>query len=136
MTNPNPIQAFVDHMTRQWAQERARSQLTLGKLIDALEGLPADAAVADLGEDHSYRGYYSDLAFEPEVAETTAGELARRLRRDCLGSVYEGYKGGEFRMDHTTPLWVAEYSCCGDRIMGLALEGDVVRFVLQPEDDS
>lgn len=58
------IQAMVDGMTVRWQRERAETQMTLGKMIATLEAMPEGTEVANLNSAHSYRGYYSDLAFE------------------------------------------------------------------------
>lgn len=62
---------------------------------------------------HSYRGFYEDLAFEDgEGGETsiatTVGDLLAELRR-AWGAIFQGYKGGEFPMKDTTPIWRSEY---------------------------
>jgi hypothetical protein len=43
---------------------RLSRSLTLGELIGFLKSLPPSLKVWDLTNDHSYRGYYRDLAFE------------------------------------------------------------------------
>jgi hypothetical protein len=58
------LQAMIDGMSAGWQKERAESQMTLGKLIDKLDSLPPETKLEGFGEPHSYRGYYSDLAFE------------------------------------------------------------------------
>jgi hypothetical protein len=116
----HPIQTMVDAMSAQWRQERSNSQMTLLELIHKLETLNPSAKVRGFGTPHSYRGYYSDLAFDPsEASEKTAHELAVEVR-NCLGQTYEGYKGGDFYMGKTTPLWIAMYGMCGDKLMGLS----------------
>lgn len=42
------IQALVDGMSARHQRERAEAQMTLGKLIAALEAMPSDAQVANL----------------------------------------------------------------------------------------
>lgn len=98
---------------------------TLGDLIDTLEHLPGEADVRfdfpsgfiDHRRNHfdSYRGYYSHLAIayrDPDASPfidmpiCTVGRLLdMALRTD--GMRLTGWKGGEYRMDRTTPLWVA-----------------------------
>ena len=115
-------QALIDGLKAQWQRERAESQMTLGKLIAALESMPPDSHVDGIDSPHSYRGYYSDLAFEPRHEKTTVSELLQTCR-DTMGQVFEGYKGGDFVMGALTPLWVANYGCTGMRIMGLSTSG-------------
>jgi hypothetical protein len=116
------MQALVDGMNAQWMRERAETQMTLGKLIDALAALPQDTQVERLGDEHSYRGYYSDLAFERFEGTIPASELLATCRR-ALGKRYEGYKGGDYYMHEGTPVWIADYGRCGLKIMALNADG-------------
>lgn len=118
------LQDLIDGMSARWMRERAETQLTLGALIEALEKLPPDKLVANLHSPHSYRGYYSDLAFELE------GELrkAEEILADCrgaMGRVFKGYKGGDYVMGARTPLWVANYGCTGMKLMALREDGSI-----------
>ena len=125
MNNYNDIDLIMKGLSEQWAEERSRTQLTLGKLIAALEKLPADQPVTNLTNPHSYRGYYRDLAFEQGEGTQPAGQLLA-LCRGAMGQVFTGWKGGEFAMTALTPLWVAEHGCTGLRIMKLTKKGKVV----------
>lgn len=116
------LQALVDGMSAQWQKERAETQMTLGGFIDALEKLPPDLKIEGLGELDSYRGYYSDLAFEPSSEYKTAAKLLEECRA-AMGEVFQGYKGGDYCMGRNTPLWVASYGCCGKRLMAIADDG-------------
>lgn len=118
------MQALIDGLSAQWQRERSDSQMTLGGLIHALEGMPADAQVANLCGAHSYRGYYCDLAFERAEGTRAAGDLLAECR-NCMGQVFEGYKGGDFMMGASTPLWVAEYGCSGDKLMAVHADGTI-----------
>ena len=118
------LQALVDGMSEQWKRERAETQVTLGKLIAALETMPQDAQVANLRNAHSYRGYYSDLAFERAVGMRDAAELLAECR-NAMGRVFQGYKGGDYVMGETTPMWVAAYGCCGEKLMALHADGAI-----------
>jgi len=115
------MQALIDGMNHIRQNERAKTQMTLGKLINHLERIPPKTLVK-LGEPHSYRGYYCDLAFEG--IESTAGE-ALMMCRKCLGEVFIGYKGGEYQMGKLTPVWVAFYGDCGKKIMAINDDGTV-----------
>jgi hypothetical protein len=55
---------------------------------------------------HSFRGNYYDLAFvlRPNV---TVGECLATAK-SAVGSRYEGYKGGEYKMDEYSDVWFAE----------------------------
>lgn len=144
----NPIQAAINGMSAAWRDERSKTQMTLGGLIAALEALPPERKVVGIGNPMSYRGYYSDLAFSPvagwstdrrtpeeanKPAETTVGELLATARA-CMGEVFEGYKGGDFVMGKTTPLWIAGYSHCGPRLMGLNTDADPITPITAEEE--
>ena len=118
------IQAMIDGMSAQWQRERAETQMTLGKLIAALEAMPEGAEVANLRDAHSYRGYYSDLAFELSDDTRPAVELLSECRA-AMGQVFCGYKGGDFVMGALTPMWVAHYGCTGKKLMALNSDGTI-----------
>lgn len=122
----NHMQALVDGMSAQWARERAETQMTLGKMIEALEAMPPERAIDRLGELDSYRGYYSDLAFEPASGKMPAAELLNACKA-AMGKVFQGYKGGDFMMGALTPLWIAPYGCCGQKIMGFTDDGEIIK---------
>lgn len=85
-------------------------------MIRILETYPKDMKVANIAKNcHSYRGYYSDLAFEH--GETTVADLLKCCRK-AIGSTFVGYKGGEYVMDEHTSVYVAEYGCCGRILCG------------------
>ena len=89
-----------------------------------LEAMPEGAMVANLESPHSYRGYYSDLAFEKDDGLRSVKELLDSCK-SCMGQVFEGYKGGDFVMGALTPVWIAEYGCCGVKIMGIREGGEI-----------
>jgi hypothetical protein len=126
------LQAMIDGMGAAWQRERAATQMTLGVLIEALEALPADRTITGLAGAHSYRGYYCDLAFKPASEVRTVGELLAECRA-AMGEVFEGYKGGDFTMGRTTPLWVACWGDCGERLMGLATDTTPIRPITSPD---
>lgn len=118
------LQALVDGMSAQWQRERAETQITLGKLIEALEAMPPDAQVANLDNEHSYRGYYEDLAFERLDGTRPASDLLADCKA-AMGRVFQGYKGGDFVMGALTPVWVANCGCCGAKLTAIYAGGDV-----------
>lgn len=118
------MQALFDGMAAQWQRERAETQMTLGKLIAALEAMPEGAEVANLRDAHSYRGYYSDLAFEQNDGMRPATELLAECKA-AMGRVFCGYKGGDFVMGELTPVWLAYYGCCGLKLMALHAGGEI-----------
>lgn len=90
-------------MAKVWQLERASSQMTLGKFIDRLQSIPHDTPV-NIGNPHSYRGFYEDLAFESQPGR--AGAVLELCRR-AMGEVFTGYKGGDYQMGRNSPVWVA-----------------------------
>ena len=122
--NQNNIQAMFDGLSAQWQRERSKSQLTLGALIAALEAMPPDSQVANLRDPDSYRGYYSDIYFEKNEGTRPAQELLQECK-NAMGKVFTGYKGGDFVMGELTPLWIASYGNCGDKLMAVHAGGEV-----------
>ena len=118
------MQALFDGLSKEWQRERAGIQLTLGGLITALEAMPGDAPVANLQDPGSYRGYYEDLCFERSPGTRPASELLADCKA-AMGKVFEGYKGGDYVMGELTPLWVATYGCCGDRLLAIHAGGEI-----------
>lgn len=119
------MQALVDGMSAKWQRERADTQLTLSKLIAALEAMPADAQVANLRDMASYRGYYSDLYFERHDGTRPAAELLAECKA-AMGQVFTGYKGGDYVMGALTPLWISHYgTASGTKLMAVHAGGDI-----------
>ena len=118
------VQALIYGMSAQWQRERAETQMTLGKLIGTLEAMPKGAEVANLNDAHSYRGYYSDLAFEQGEGTRPVAALLAECKA-AMGQVFCGYKGGDFVMGAMTPVWVATYGCCGQKLMALHAGGEM-----------
>jgi hypothetical protein len=111
--------------------------ISLRGLIELLEARPKDQTVrfdfggfAPKGID-SYRGYYDHLAIgyaepEPPWEDPKVGSVLAMLR-EANGKTYEGYKGGDFRMDLDTPVWVANWSHSpGTTIIGVTGDYDTV----------
>ncbi len=119
------FQKLFDAMSAQDRQTRSRYHVTLGSLIEALREVDLDMQVLvrnEEGEDFfpgrfdSYRGYYADLSLTEGKEPMTVNTLLSQAEV-ALGSTFEGYKGGEFVMGEDTPLWFAEYGCCGPAIV-------------------
>lgn len=118
------LQNLFDGMTAQLQRERADTQMTLGKLIAALESMPETTTVANLRNLHSYRGYYVDLAFEHDGGVRPAKDLLRDCKA-AMGQVFQGYKGGDFVMGALTPIWQANYGQTGERIIAVYEDGRI-----------
>jgi len=119
------MQALIDGMNAKLMRERAETQMTLGYLITALECMPQYRFIDGIKEPHSYRGYYSDLAFE-QAGDKVKVSDALDMCKGAMGKVFKGYKGGDFVMGELTPVWIAEYGCCGKKIMELKPDGSFV----------
>jgi hypothetical protein len=126
------FQAAINAMNAADQKLRSGYHLTLGDAVQHLESMDSltpvefdDGLLPSIEEGvRSYRGYYSDLAIDSEAfgAPVTAGELAIMLR-SAIGETFYGYKGGEYIMTESTPLWRASYGCCGLAITGLEIQG-------------
>lgn len=94
--------------------------MTLGELIEALEAEPKDKLVFHgFNNPHSYRGYYNDLAFEP-AQDITVGEMLEAAR-SAVGKTFTGYKGGDFKMDTYTDVWLSEDGYASGETIGPTL---------------
>ena len=126
------IQKLFDAISDAAQDERKKYHLTLGGLIEALDGGHDTPVRFDNGmsptQPHSYRGYYADLAFERTDGVVTAERLLVGAR-NCIGRTFEGYKGGDFVMSEDTPLWVASYGCTGEALVGISMVDGA--FVIQ-----
>jgi hypothetical protein len=126
------MQKLLDAMRATSRVTRQNYHVTLGQLIAKLEiAFPNADVVFDDGtapsRPHSYRGYYSDLAFERGFA-TTVAPFVDCLRK-ILNSTLKGYKGGDFLMDEGTPLWVSSYGCV-DEVAIIAVDVQFDRVTL------
>ncbi len=131
------LQKLVDVMNEQGRHTRAQYQLTLGALIKKLESANRNLPVlcsngVMLGELSSYRGYYSDLAFEPTEKQTTVEGLMIDCKK-ALDTTFVGYKGGDFVMGSDTPLWLSPWGECSDIALMDVAEGDVKLIVFVKE---
>ena len=132
------IQRLFDTISHAARDTRGDYHMTLGGMVDALSGYPADMPIrldtgGAPGKPGSYRGYYSDLALSHGELDTVS-KLLSELRR-ALGATFTGYKGGDFFMDEKTPLWVSEYGeVSGVAVMGLAAPHDTLLLITRKID--
>ena len=106
------IQALANFMALMGKQSRADYQMTIGGAILALDKMSKEKPIVYAdgkapSEAMSYRGYYSDLAFDDQSGATVAHVLAQLEK--VHHTELEGYKGGEYMMDDKTPIWRSEY---------------------------
>ena len=131
--------------------------ITLGGLIDALEEWCVAAEKDSKGAAgakklhvffdwawatpkslDSYRGYYDHLAlgFGPEDESMSVGELLIELN-GAIGKTYTGWKGGDFKMDRKTPVWIGNSGhCSGTVITGVGSETYAAFIQTAHEDDN
>ncbi len=123
-------QDVIDNaMQVQRANEMKTSpQLTLGELILKLEFVEDKSKRVIFNEQYfptdidSWRGSYCELALEyTETGDKLSVEAWLRKLKDTIGDMLYGYKGGEFLMGKTTPVWVANYGESG----GFTHDGDI-----------
>ena len=122
------VNDYIEHEVRaiyyyeRMAKEKAESgQLNLGELISRLNKEPLDKIVPrGFGNAYSYRGYYEQLAFEPEANVLVKTILAEAMK--AKGERFRGHKGGAYCMDNETLVWLAEEGTCGEKITSALLE--------------
>lgn len=116
------IQKMLDNAleARRANEMKNSEQLTLIEIIMKLEAiknknLPVffDETSRRPTEAYSWRGSYRELAlgFTEEGSGDgfkTVSELLEDLK-NAVGKTYEGYKGGDYLMGKTTPVWIANY---------------------------
>lgn len=80
--------------------------MNLGQLESMLKTQP-DNHVCKNGfkSPHSYRGYYDMVSFEP-ARDVKVIEMKKAVE-EALTKQFTGWKGGEYRYDHTTPVYFA-----------------------------
>lgn len=112
-----------------------RDVMTLGELIARLEALPQGAetrldfySLPPAGLC-SYRGYYEMLAIKSGVRARTVAQVLADARA-ALGATFEGYKGGQYRMTRSTPIWVSNYGDASDQaLQSIEMRDGVAVFV-------
>lgn len=92
--------------------------MTLGGLIQDLEACNQDADIMfDFGyfePSHlmSWRGIYAELALGYKGSTFSSKTKVKAILKDAkqaVGRVYEGYKGGDFEMNHGTRIHIDNY---------------------------
>jgi hypothetical protein len=118
------IQKLMDTMNQAAQLDRANTQLTLGELLATLRAMPLEKEIPIFYSAHSYRGYYCDLAFGKQRQGTVKEAL--EYYSTIIGETFQGYKGGDFTMGKSTPLWLAKWGYCGERIVAFTSEGNYI----------
>lgn len=87
-------------------------QLSLGELQDKLLEFGPKLIVRFVGTELSpceascYRGLYDELAINYSTEDINVFEFIQLLKK-VHSKTYTGYKGGEYQMWSTTPVWAA-----------------------------
>lgn len=116
--------ALLSIMKKAWQEERAKTQMTLGALLKALGDRHGLDLVDGFKNPHCYRGHYEDVAFEPAGEAMNVCDLIA-ICKSAIGKTFEGWKGGSFEMDETTPVWIAERGESGRKLIGINCDGSL-----------
>ena len=129
------LQEFIDLSIRvARSKSFANSvQITLGQMIDEFESIELfdrenkpKCVIFDFGAAvpttlDSWRGSYAELALgyadyslndDLSWDSVKADKFLKHLK-SAVGKTFEGYKGGEFKMNRETPVWVSNYGISG-----------------------
>lgn len=137
----NPIQKIINEMIEK-AKIESGKEYNLGMLIKDLEQYKDDYSKYVEFEDGtiptdfmSWRGSYCELAlgYTDEKDKVYVNTLYRKAF-NANGSMYKGYKGGEFIMDLDTPIHKDNYGECGCyKIIGIKVKGDKIIICTREE---
>src|SRR5579884_2690083 len=113
------IQEILDNAVQVQRAEQMKTseQLMLGELILKLEAVQNknkpvafDDPVYHPVDIGSWRGSYCELALEySQDGEVLSTAILLQMLKNAIGKTFGGYKGGEYMMGKTTPVWVANY---------------------------
>lgn len=116
----------------------ASDQIDLGTLISKLQPIAAKQAGVIEQYQHeakvmfdfeyffpvrfdSWRGIYSELCLnfatfehKPGTPEPLTVSAFLEMAKGVIGKTFTGYKGGEYTIKTTTPIWVANYGNSGN----------------------
>lgn len=122
------------------AEFEQTEQLNLGRFIEALRAVRQDLVI--VGPDRhnpsrfiSWRGIYAELALDyPGKESMTVAELLNHAEK-ADGSTFTGYKGGDFTMDRSTPVWWDQYGVGDhDAIVGVVDKGEYAEILVKDTD--
>lgn len=91
--------------------------ITLGKLKKLLAAADDNGTVTfGFNHAHSWRGVYAEVAFEPAM-NVTVKEMRAEVER-ALTETFQGWKGGDYTYDESTPAHLDEEGVYSDRDWG------------------
>jgi hypothetical protein len=107
----------------------------LGDLIAALEAALAETGDRILpigfGNPHSWRGDYSELAFEP-MRDVKLSEMVESAK-SALGATYDGWKGGSYTMTKYTSCRLDYEGRSGGETIGALMLALLLRGGSEPD---
>tara|TARA_B110000438_G_C15633834_1_gene572183 strand:+ start:137 stop:610 length:474 start_codon:yes stop_codon:yes gene_type:complete len=115
------VEALTRRVIPRRPYYRADYQMTLGSLIKALTkertSLPVYVEFPAItfgspGIPHSYFGYHSDIAFVPQIQETTVAQFLK-VCQECVDKSFIAPEGSpgfyrDYTMEIKTPVWISE----------------------------
>lgn len=114
------FQEYINNAVAVARAERMKTsdQFTLGEMIMRLETIRNEdyPVIFDVVKFHptgidSWRGVYSELALEySSEGEPMSAKQFLTILKETMSKTLVGYKGGDFLMGKTTPVWVANNS--------------------------
>lgn len=101
--------------------------------VEAVVVLPNEKTVtASLTNPHSNRGFFPDLSFKPDTTQTHTVAEVLTLATAALGHEFAGWKGGKFRMNANTPIWVAFVGEVGEAVRSVEVTPERVLLRTEP----
>ncbi len=108
-------------------KQHGQYQMSLGSIIKALTreraSLPLYVEFPAItfgspGTPHSYYGYHSDLAFEPQTEVITVGEFLKTCE-NCIRKSFLAPDGSpgfykDYTMEINTPVWISKLDTASD----------------------
>lgn len=118
-----PINDYIRSMVKKSRLKEFNNspQITVSQLVQQVKEFPSNAKVRfDFGGVpygfHSYRGFYDELAvgWVSDSKTNLTIEDFLVLLKQCMGTSFTGYKGGDFIMYADTPVWASLYGDVSD----------------------
>ncbi len=109
--------------------------MNLGQLIKVLDKMPQNVNVYFKDSPthphylHSYRGFYEDLAIESVSNGEITVSAFRGMLKGAVGSIYSGYKGGHFKMNKNSIVWISCYGQCGSNKNGMVGDCQIEKVI-------
>ena len=144
------IQVFVNDFNNRMKIESGK-EYNLGMLIKDLEQYKDEFLVAEFDDGSiptnfdSWRGSYCELALNYKKEGKCHIDTLYRNAFNANGSMFVGYKGGDFVMDLDTPIHQANYGECGvkydngdyieKKIIGIKKENNKIIILTRKEED-